>query len=266
MKQRGMRVILAAFYTPGIRAIEHLIQAGYRPEQMRLLTHDMDRNQALLAFAAAHGIETKTFSVKSAEAQAWIEEFQPDVIFSLYFRDIIPQRILDIPQLGAVNLHPSLLPKYRGTFSAPWAIINGERYTGFTYHYMVREVDAGNIILQRRVPIKPDDTAYSLYHRLITEGMAAFGEVYRLVVEEGYKGQPQTGEPSYYPRQVPFGGYIDPRWDRNQVERFIRAMYFPPFKGARVKLVGGGEQEVRSLAEYDALCARGLIARCEPTS
>lgn len=254
-----MNILLAAFYTPGIRAIEYLIQAGYRPEQIRLLTHDVDRNQALLAFAAVHGIETRTFSVKSAQAYAWIREFRPDVLFSLYFRDIIPQTVLNIPRLGAVNLHPSLLPKYRGAFSAPWVIINGEECTGFTYHYMVDRVDAGNIILQRQVPTRQDDTAYSLYHRLILEGMALFGEAVRLV-EECYPGEPQVGEYSYYPRKVPFEGRINPFWSRDQIDRFIRAMYFPPFKGAVVRLVNGQEHEVHTIEEYDALVASDLIA------
>ena len=258
-----MNILLAAFYTPGIRAIEYLIQAGYRPEQIHLLTHDVDRNQVLLAFAAVHGIETKTFSVKSAEAHTWIQEFQPDVLFSLYFRDIIPQRILDIPRLGAVNLHPSLLPKYRGAFSAPWVIINGEEYTGFTYHYMLARVDAGNIVLQSQVPVRQNDTASSLYHRPILEGMASFGEALRLVVEERYAGEPQVGESSYYPRQVPFGGRINLSWSRDEIDRFIRAMYFPPFKGAIVRLVNGQDREVCTIEEYDTLIASGLIAADE---
>lgn len=254
-----MNILIAASFTPGIRAIEYLIQAGFRPQQIRLLTHDLDRNQALLAFATAYEIKTIISSVKSAPARDWIIEFQPDILFSLYYRDVIPQAILDIPPLGAVNLHPSLLPKYRGTFSAPWVIINGEKYTGFTYHYMLPQVDAGNIILQRRIPIEPNSTAYSLYHRLIIEGMADFGEAFRLVAEEHYPGKPQVGESSYYPRKVPFNGYIDPRWSKKQVDRFIRAMYFPPYKGACVRLVDGTEQEVFSLAEYESLVAEGRV-------
>lgn len=254
-----MKVLLTAFYTPGIRAIEYLIQAGFRPQQICLLTHDEDRNQSLLVFVATHGIETKTFPVKSTLARDWIKEFQPDILFSLYFRDIIPQSILDIPPLGGVNLHPALLPKYRGTFSAPWTIINDEAYTGFTYHYMLSQVDAGNIILQRKVPIRSDDTAYSLYHKLIDKGMSAFPEAFKLVTKDKYPGIPQSGESSYYSRKVPFGGCINPQWSREQIDRFIRAMYFPPFRGACVRLVDGGEQEVSSLTEFESLIASGHV-------
>lgn len=254
-----MNVLLAAFYTPGIRAMEYLIQRGFQPQQIRLITHDLPRNETLIAYAAPHDIETKTLSIKSVEAHNWVKEFQPDVIFSLYFRDIIPKTILEIPPLGAVNLHPSLLPKYRGALSAPHVILNGEKITGFSYHYMIPEVDAGNIILQRQVAVLPDDTAYSLYHRLIIEGIYAFDEVFSLVTEKRYLGRKQQGDPSYYPRKVPFGGYIDPGWTREQIDRFVRAMYFPPFKGARVKLTGGQEKEISCIVEYDTLVAEGRV-------
>lgn len=255
-----MKVVLAAFYTPGIRGIEYFIQAGLRPEDICLLTHDVERNRPLLAFAGAHCIETQTFSVNSDQAFEWIEAFKPDVLFSLYFRDIVPQRVLDIPRLGGVNLHPALLPRYRGTFSAPWVIINGEEHTGFTYHYMARKVDTGNIVLQRPVVVRPEDTAYALYHRLIQEGMTAFGEAVRLVAQEHYRGIPQEGKGSYYPREVPFGGYVNPGWDRERIDRFIRALYFPPFKGALVRMPNGEDREVPSIAEYDALAESQLKA------
>jgi methionyl-tRNA formyltransferase len=206
-----------------------------------------------------HGIATSTLSVTSTEVYEWVKSFRPNVLFSLYFRDIVPETILDIPDLGAVNLHPSLLPKYRGTFSSVHAILNGEKFTGFTYHYMLPEVDAGNIIMQCKVAIEPHDTAYSLYHRLIVEGMTAFDEAFRLVTEERSPGERQVGEPSYYRREVPFGGYIDPRWSGEQIDRFIRAMYFPPFTGARIRLVGGHEKEVSSLVEYDAILRSGQM-------
>ena len=258
-----MKILLASFYTPGIRAIEYLIQAGFRPEQIRLLTYEAERNAMLVAFARAHGIEMCTSAVNSPEGYEWIKSFKPDALFSLYYRDIVPQKILEMPPLGAVNLHPALLPKYKGTFSAPWVIINGEKFTGFTYHYMVSQVDAGNIVLQRRVRIKPDDTAYSLYHRLLIRGMDVFGEAYHLVLEERYPGRPQSGPSSYYPRKLPNGGFIDPTWDHERIDRFIRAMFFPPFKGAMVQLADGSAREVVSISEYKELAATGMIINKE---
>jgi methionyl-tRNA formyltransferase len=259
-----MNVLLLAYYSPGIHGLEHCFQLGITPDCIRLLTYDDPRNQTLIHFARAHGVATNFSSINSNEASIWIREFKPDIIFSLYYRDIVPSRILEIPKLGAVNLHPSLLPKYRGCFSVPWVIINNEYETGFTYHYMVPSVDAGNVLVQRRVTITPTDTAFSLYHKMILQSLNAFDELFQLVVREHNPGHVQTGEPSCYPRKVPFGGYVNPQWPRDMIDRYIRAMYFPPFKGALVKLADGTEQEVLSLTGYDALSARGLVASTVP--
>jgi len=247
-----MRILLAAFYKPGVLALNQLFDMGFSPRQIRLLTHDLDRNKELLQLAKDKGILYTTDYIKKRLAQEWIEEFAPNVMFSLYYRYIIPGHILKILPMGGINLHPALLPKYRGCFSVPWAIINGEEYTGFTYHYMIEEVDAGPIVLQERVRIKPDDTAYSLYHRIIDVAMSRFKDVLRLVVEERYKGKPQKGIALYYPRQIPYDGYIDPTWDEKFIERFIRAMYFPPFRPAVVK-IKGKEYEVESMTNYKKL-------------
>lgn len=244
-----MKVLLAAFDRPGTLAIMCMLEKGLDPGQIRLLTHDLARNQDLIQYASDYRIEMRMSHVKSTETRDWIEDFAPDVLFSLYFRDIIPQYILDIPPLGCVNLHPALLPKYRGCFSAPWVIINGESETGYTYHRMVSKTDEGPIIWQERIPIMKDDTAYALYHRLLDTGMAAFGRVFDLVTLDRIPGVAQVGEPSYYSRKVPFGGYIDPAWSQDQVERFIRAMYFPPFRGAILRR-GEQEIEIRTIGEY----------------
>ena len=254
-----MRVLIAGFYTPPLRAIEYLFQSGIKPENISLLTYDIERNNMLVEFAEAHGIETRFYQIKSQEALKWVRRCEPDVLFSLYYRDIITLGILNIPRMGCINLHPSLLPKYRGTFSAPWVIINGEKYTGFTYHFMLETIDTGNIILQQRVQVHDDDTAFSLYNRLLIQGSNSFGKVIDLVTKKHYEGRPQKGKPSYFGRKVPFGGYINPSWSIEQVDRFIRAMYFPPYKGALVRLTDGTEKEINSIHEYQSLVGSGKI-------
>jgi methionyl-tRNA formyltransferase len=243
------RVALAAFYTPGIRAIEHLLALGYTPEQIRLLTHEHERNGALIEFARTVGIEYRTESVRSDDVYRWLARFQPDVLFSLYYQTLIPVRVLSIPHVGAVNLHPALLPQYRGCWSGAWAIINGEKMTGFTYHFMDATFDTGNVLFQTLHEVKPDDTAFSLYHRLIDAGMKVFPHVLWLL-EHNATGVKQIGPSQYYSRAVPFGGVIDPRWDDAQVERFIRAMYFPPFPPAMVISREGQQYAIRSMDDY----------------
>jgi methionyl-tRNA formyltransferase len=247
------KVVLAAYGVPGVLAIETLFGLGIEPSHIRVLTHERDaRNAPLLDLIDASGIAWSSASAKSDDARRFVDDVRPDVFFSIHYRSIIPASILEIPPLGCVNLHPSLLPDYRGTFSVPWVIINGERETGFSWHYMVPEVDAGRIVLQERIAIRDDDTAFSLFHRQIVLGMRAFERVYRLVVDERFAGEEQRPGGSYFKREVPYGGRIDPGWPLDRIERFIRAMHFPPFTGAVVSH-DGRDVEVKSIDEYRQL-------------
>jgi len=250
-----MKVVLAAYGVPGIFAIETLFSMGFSPDQIGLLTHQPDlRNNSLWKFAEAHQLVVKYFSASSEAALKWIKNQRPDILFSLHYREHVPKRILEIPKFGCVNLHPSLLPNYRGCFSIPWAIINGERELGFTYHYMVEKFDEGNIIYQKSIPILESDTAFSLFHKLIIDGMNVFDTILHEVCEKENPGYRQPLGGSYYPRKLPFGGVINQLWNDDQIERFIRAMYFPPHKGATV-MKANETIEVNSLGEYYQIIA-----------
>ena len=97
-----MNVLLAAFYTPGIRAIEYLIQKGFQPQQLRLLTHDVDCNEALLEFVAVDTIDTKVFLSRLTAAYGWMKDFDSDAIVYHYFGDVYPvskEKIKYVPAL-----------------------------------------------------------------------------------------------------------------------------------------------------------------------
>lgn len=95
-----------------------------------------------------------------------ISGISPDLIFSFYYRHIIPSSVLDLARLGAYNMHGSLLPKYRGRCPVNWVLIHGETTTGITLHEMVAKADAGRIVGQERVAIDFEDTAKTLYDKL----------------------------------------------------------------------------------------------------
>jgi methionyl-tRNA formyltransferase len=249
-KISDLNVILALYGIPGVIAIEKLFSMGINPEQINIFTHKKDvRNLPLWNYAKSNGIRIVDYQVNSKDLYLWVKEKNPSALFSLHYRDRIPLKIIELTKYGGVNLHPSLLPDYRGCFSIPWAIINGEKRTGYTYHYMIEEFDKGNIIFQKSVIINKNDTAFSLFHKLIIQSLNSFETVFRKVVFANYKGQKQPKKGSYFPREVPYGGYIDLAWDRERIKRFIRAMSFPPYKGAILKFNSDGH-EVKTYSEF----------------
>ncbi len=122
-------------------------------------------------------------SLRDPEFASAIRALNPDLIIVVAFR-ILPKEIFSIPTLGAFNLHASLLPKYRGAAPINWAIINGEKETGVTTFFLEEKVDTGNMLLQARVPIKPDDDAGSLHDTLAEVGAEIVLHTVRLI-EQG---------------------------------------------------------------------------------
>src|SRR5262249_26068764 len=107
---------------------------------------------------------------------ARIRALEPDILFSFYYRKLVASEILDIPRAGCLNLHGSLLPRYRGRAPVNWVLVNGETETGVTLHYMTTSADAGDVVCQRRIAIGDDDTALSLNEKLVAEAGAMLDE------------------------------------------------------------------------------------------
>lgn len=200
------------------------------------------------------------------EALSATKEFKPDIIISASYRKKIPGNLLELA-VDSINFHPSLLPRHRGCWSGFWAVFDGDAETGVTCHRMVEQFDRGRILHQEHLPILPDDTAASLYSRILPVTAACARNVLRLFFGSGLpEGEEQKGDASYHYRRLPFSGIIQPEWSDEQVERFIRAMHFPPFEGA-VACVGGegGERiEVQSVEHYRRLKPR-LAAAAAPS-
>ena len=114
--------------------------------------------------------------LRDGAALETIRQLEPDLIVVAAYGRILPQEILDYPRLGCVNVHSSLLPKYRGAAPINWAILNGEQETGVTIMHMAPALDAGDIIAQRATPIDPDETAEALYDRLARLGADLLAE------------------------------------------------------------------------------------------
>ena len=163
----------------------------------------------------------------------------PEIIFIIGGTQIVPKEILDIPKLGCLNIHPALLPKYRGRYSTAHAIFNGEKYTGATLHWMDEGLDSGPIIMQKRVAVSPDDTAKSLYDKVLTQTGAELFEKFLALWLSGktIPARPQNENlATYFPKGLPNNGQLDWSWSGKKIKNFIRAMTFEPFPPAKFNL------------------------------
>lgn len=130
------------------------------------------------AAALSHGIpvyQPTTFK-NNDEAVKLLTDCKPDVAVVVAYGKILPQRILDIPKKGCINVHASLLPKYRGSAPYQWAVLNGERETGVTTMFLDAGIDTGDMLMKRHVDIPEDMTAGELHDRLMAEGAEALSD------------------------------------------------------------------------------------------
>ncbi len=160
--------------------------------------------------------------------------FQPDCVASIYYRFIIKRNVIDACNGRIFNLHPSLLPKYRGCSSLTWAMIDQQPEVGFTFHYVDEGCDTGKILIQKRIAIFPFDNQATVYYRVATAAMEHFDQAVDMVIANA-AGEIQGGDSTYFPRGCPFDGHIDPTWPLDKIETFIRAMIHPPYPPAHYK-------------------------------
>lgn len=137
-------------------------------------------------------------SMRDDEAIAQVAELAPDLIVVAAYGKILPESVLNTPQLGSINVHSSILPKYRGAAPINWAILNGETETGVTIMYMAKALDAGDIIRIDKTPIDPDETAESLTERLAQLGADTLSTVIPQLANGTAQRIPQNDADSTY--------------------------------------------------------------------
>ena len=171
------------------------------------------------------------------EFRAQLTSIKPDAIIVVGYGRIIPQWMLDLPPLGNINLHASLLPKYRGAAPIQWAIANGETITGNTTMRIDAGLDTGDILLQQELAIEPDDTAETLAPRLAAQGADLMIETLRGL--ESGKTQPRKqddSQSSLAPILKKEDGQVD--FTRSATEIYNRLRGFQPWPGAYTKFRG----------------------------
>jgi methionyl-tRNA formyltransferase len=163
---------------------------------------------------------------------------RPDIVFSFYYRYMLSEDWLTLPRLGALNIHGSLLPKYRGRAPVHWAILRGETSTGASLHYMVQKPDAGDLVDTQSVSILENDNALDVSVKVA----AAAEEVLRrnlpgLIAGTAPRRPLNLSQGSYFGRRSPEDGRIDWRGSARSVHDLVRAVA-PPFPGAFTDIEG----------------------------
>ena len=238
-----MRAVVFAYHEIGYVCLEELVEFG--ADVSCLFTHEDDPNEEVW-FRRPKELATKKgipiYTPDSLKEQSWttmISDMRPDVIFSFYYRNLIPVKILSIPTIGAFNLHGSLLPKFRGRCPVNWVLVKGESRTGLTLHYMVEKPDAGDIIAQRPVDISFDDNAYTLFMKMAVEARILMKEILPNINNKSFTGTPQAdrGQSSYFGGRKPEDGLISWQKDAVSIYNLTRAVTHP-YPGAFTFLDG----------------------------
>jgi methionyl-tRNA formyltransferase len=166
---------------------------------------------------------------------------------------ILPQALLDMPRLGSLNVHPSLLPKYRGATPIQTALRNGDRQTGVSIMLMDAGMDTGEIVLQETVAIEPDETYGELHDRLAFVGADLLGRALDLAAAGNVSHQPQRGEPSFTAPIRKEDLTIDWSWPAQRVVDHVRA--FSPSPAARAVIDGDAVKILRAHVAADGTLA-----------
>jgi methionyl-tRNA formyltransferase len=170
--------------------------------------------------------------IDSDEVYNELKRLKPDLILVATFNQKIPQRIVDIPEMGAINIHPSLLPKYRGPTPTHWVLINGEEKSGVTYHLVSAEFDLGDILFQEEIQIAGlvDGELRNKLARLAGKMLPSFLKMH---VNGEIQAQAQKiEEGSYYPRITSEEGIVLLRSGRHSRENIIRGL--TPYPGVEI--------------------------------
>lgn len=256
------RAIVFAYSEVGYRCLKALLANNV--EVPFVVTHADDRKETLW-FSSVESLATerrievlKPDDPNDDNLIDRVTSLAPDFIFSFYYRHLLGNRLLQAARLGALNMHGSLLPKYRGRAPINWAIVCGESETGASLHYMVEKPDAGDLVAQEGVDIGINDTALDVSLKVAHAAERLIDRYLpQLIAGRAPRVSLDLGRGSYFGRRTPADGQVF--WDRStrQIHDLIRAVA-PPFPGAfayvhneTVKLLGS--HFARELAAFPDL-------------
>jgi methionyl-tRNA formyltransferase len=231
-----IRALVFAYHNVGVGCIKALLEAGIQIELV--VTHADDPRETIwfgsvAALCQERGIPCiQPGASDLLELLSQFKKIAPDYIFSFYYRHLLASDILAVARIAALNMHGSLLPKYRGRAPVNWAILHGETETGASLHIMEAKPDAGDIVGQVAVPIDPDEDATAVFAKVSNAAI----QVMQTALPELLQGHvPRTpnvlANGSYFGGRKPEDGRIQWSQDALQAHNLIRAVA-PPYPGA----------------------------------
>jgi methionyl-tRNA formyltransferase len=237
-----MRAVVMGYHTMGCLGFDALRRHDF--DVRAVFTHRDDPAEqiwwgSLAERAGAAGVPVHFANdPREAGVRDRIAACEPDFMFSFYYRALIPEGVRALAPKGALNLHGSLLPKYRGRAPVNWVLVNGETETGVTLHHMVDKPDAGAVVDQERVPIAFEDTAYTLFGKLERAATCLLDRALPALRAGAAAARPQDlSRGSYFGARRPDDGRIE--WSRTvrQIYDLVRAVTHP-YPGAFASLGG----------------------------
>ena len=232
-----MRIIFFGtpdFAIPSLKALvnscEDVVTVVTQPDRVKGRGHVLTQ-PPVKEFATAYGIPVlQPSGLRTADFYDSISVLAPDMVVVVAYGKILPAAILGLPPKGCINLHASILPKYRGAAPIQWAIVRGEKTTGVTTMLMDEGLDTGDTFLMETTEILPEDTTPTLSARLSIMGSRLLLETIDRIKEGSVRSLPQAGDPSYAPIIRKDDGKID--WNRSAPEIFNLARGMLPWPGA----------------------------------
>ena len=231
-----MHAVVFAYHDVGVNCLKALLNAGIQIDLV--ITHQDDPNENVWFGSVAKLCQEKNIHYITPNVQDLnnlipeLQALKPDYIFSFYYRHMIPAQILACAKIAALNMHGSLLPKYRGRAPVNWAILHGETETGATLHVMEVKPDAGDIVGQVTVKIGPDETATDVFGKVSQAAVEVIQKVLPDLMQGKVPRQPnELQQGSYFGGRKPSDGQI--HWNQSalQIHNLVRAVA-PPYPGA----------------------------------
>jgi len=231
-----LHAVVFAYHDVGVNCLNALLEAGVTIDLV--LTHQDDPKEHVWFGSVAKLCEEKGIpylTPSATELQTLtpkIQAISPDYIFSFYYRHMISGEILSCAKIAALNMHGSLLPKYRGRAPVNWAILHGEIQTGASLHIMETKPDAGDIVGQIAVSIGPDETATDVFGKVSKAAVEVMKQVLPALMQGKVPRKPnELAKGSYFGGRKPADGRIDWGKTAQQVHDLVRAVA-PPYPGA----------------------------------